>query len=146
MQLSFHRCYFYCSYLCNSVRIKNQKVTFGKNAVIESFFYWVILFALQKQNSTRKCPFSFSLGFHFPSSFLSLIFNLVDLLRENWTMKGSISIQVANLIRKKKYLEKFPSFMAGRTLISLRYVQRSRHTFQLMQELFVNVFHVLVQT
>ena len=146
MQLSFHRCYFYCSYLCNSVRIKNQKVTFGKNAVIESFFYWVILFALQKQNSTGKCPFSFSLGFHFPSSFLSLIFNLVDLLRENWTMKGSISIQVANLIRKKKYLEKFPSFMAGRTLISLRYVQRSRHTFQLMQVLFVNVFHVLVQT
>ena len=146
MQLSFHRCYFYCSYLCNSVRIKNQKVTFGKNAVIESFLYWVILFALQKQNSTRKYPFSFSLGFHFPSSFLSLIFNLVDLLRENWTMKGSISIQVANLIRKKKYLEKFPSFMAGRTLISLRYVQRSRHTFQLMQVLFVNVFHVLVQT
>lgn len=146
MQLSFHRCYFYCSYLCNSVRIKNQKVTFGKNAVIESFLYWVILFALQKQNSTRKYPFSFSLGFHFPSSFLSLIFNLVDLLRENWTMKGSISIQVANLIRKKKYLEKFPSFMAGRTLISLRYVQRSRHTFQLMQVLFVNVFHVLIQT
>ena len=146
MQLSFHRCYFYCSYLCNSVRIKNQKVTFGKNAVIESFLYWVILFALQKQNSTRKYPFSFSLGFHFPSSFLSLIFNLVDLLRENWTMKGSISIQVANLIRKKKYLEKFPSFMAGRTLISLRYVQRSRQTFQLIQVLFVNVFHVLIQT
>lgn len=146
MQLSFHRCYFYCSYLCNSVRIKNQKVTFGKNAVIESFFYWVILFALQKQNSTRKFPFSFSLGFHFPSSFLSLIFKLVDLLRENWTMKGSISIQVANLIRKKYIWRNFPSFMAGRTLISLRYVQRSRQTFQLIQVLFVNVFHVLVQT
>ena len=61
-------------------------------------------------------------------------------------MKGSISIQVANQIRKKKYQEKFPSFLAGRTLISLRYVERSRQTFQLIQVLFVNVFHVLVQT
>lgn len=146
MQLSFHRYYFYCSYLCNSVRIKNQKVTFGKNAVIESFVYWVILFALQKQNSTRKCPFSFSLGFHFPSSFLSLIFNLVDLLRENWTMKGSISIQVANLIRKKNIWRNFLLLWPEGPWFPFGNVQRSRQTFQLMQVLFVNVFHVLVQT